>query len=83
LVYCYRYLGTNAFTGSIPAELGNLSALTVLGLNGNQITGSIPAELGNLTALTRLDLSGNRITGPIPDFGRSKLEALYVHFPLS
>ena len=57
------YLSNNRLTGSIPAELGELSNLTYLSLWGNRLTGSIPAELGNLINLTYLNLSNN-------DFGR-------------
>jgi hypothetical protein len=42
----------------VPAELGRLTALRDLRLNGNKFT-SVPAELGRLTALTRLDLRTN------------------------
>ena len=54
-------------TGSIPAELGNLTNLLTLDLSGHQLTGSIPAELGNLTNLQYLGLSTNQLTGSIPD----------------
>ncbi|MFG1691470.1 putative Ig domain-containing protein [Gemmatimonadota bacterium] len=57
----------NQLTGSIPAELRNLSNLTSLGLDNNQLTGPIPSELGMLENLTDLDLSENQLTGPIPD----------------
>ena len=59
-------LPINNLTGSIPAELGNLTALTTLQLNDNNLTGSIPAELGNLTALAGLFLESNELSGPIP-----------------
>ena len=36
--------------GTIPAALGNLSALASLSLEGNQLTGSIPPELGQLSS---------------------------------
>ena len=52
--------------GTIPAQLGNLTALTTLGLSSNRLTGSIPAQLGNLTNLTNLNLSGNQLTGTMP-----------------
>jgi hypothetical protein len=60
------FLGTNHLTGSIPPELGNLTALEGLYLDWNQLTGSIPPELGNLTALQILVLAGNQLTGSIP-----------------
>ena len=46
---------------SVPASLGNLTALTTLDLSGNRLT-SVPASLGNLAALTTLDLSDNPLT---------------------
>ena len=56
----------NQLTGSIPAELGNLSSLDHLVLGDNQLTGPIPAELGNLANLRRLQLRNNQLTGSIP-----------------
>ena len=56
----------NSLTGSIPAELGNLTNLTNLTLSVNSLTGSIPAELGNLTNLTNLYLGSNSLSGNIP-----------------
>ena len=53
-------------TGEIPAELGNLTNLRLLGLDGNQLTGEIPAELGSLTNLQVLSLPTNQLTGEIP-----------------
>jgi Leucine-rich repeat (LRR) protein len=49
--------------GTIPAELGSLTALRSLELSGHEIQGRLPAALGQLTALTRLDISFNRLTG--------------------
>ena len=59
-------LSQNNLTGSIPAELGNLTLLDGLGLAGNNLTGPIPAELGNLTLLVVLNLDRNNLTGSIP-----------------
>ena len=56
----------NGLTGEIPAELGNLSRLTVLNLGNNQLTGEIPAELGNLSRLSWLYLGENQLTGAVP-----------------
>ena len=55
----------NRATGQIPPELGQLSALAVLYLEG-QLTGQIPPELGNLTNLKDLNLGNNRLTGTVP-----------------
>ena len=59
-------LADNTLTGGIPAELGNLTSLERLYLNGNALTGGIPAELGSLTNLITLSLNGNELSGQIP-----------------
>ncbi len=53
-------------TGTIPAGLGSLFALTHLDLSDNALTGEIPRELGDLSNLVDLKLSGNSLTGCIP-----------------
>ena len=65
-------------TGSIPAELGNLSNLEELRLDQNDLTGSIPTGLGSLSNLRYLSFSINDLSGGIPsDFGSlSSLEYL-------
>ena len=63
-------LNSKQLTGSIPPEIGGLTALQFLNLAGNQLTGAIPTELASLTGLQSLGLSYNRLTGPIPsEFG--------------
>ena len=52
--------------GTIPPELGELAALTVLDLRNNHLSGRIPPELGALTELTVLDLRNNYLSGSIP-----------------
>lgn len=59
-------LSDNKITGSIPAEVGNLTTLTNLNLSDNNISGTIPSSVGNLTNLTNLDLGENSISGSIP-----------------
>lgn len=59
-------LGFNQLTGTIPAELGNLSTAGILDLRSNQLSGPIPAELGHLSTLGILELQANDLTGPIP-----------------
>ena len=47
-------------SGEIPAELGDLTSLWSLYLNGrHMLSGEIPAELGDLTNLQWLYLNGN------------------------
>ena len=67
--------------GSIPKELGHLSALTRLVLSGNSLSGSIPKELGDLSSLKGLELRGNSLSGSIPkELGNlSALTNLLLH----
>ena len=53
-------------SGSIPAQLGNLSGLENLYLDGNRLAGSIPPRLGRLVNLRWLQLQRNQLSGPIP-----------------
>ena len=59
-------LSKNQLREYIPAEIGNLTYLTYLYLDGNDILGSIPTEIGNLTNLIGLYLFRNQLTGSIP-----------------
>jgi len=59
-------LSDNILTGSIPASIGNLTALLALNLTNNNLSGSIPGSIGNLTNLEVLKLRYNQITGPLP-----------------
>ena len=62
--------------GTIPDELGLLTALTVLSLcNNGGLVGTIPTQLGLLTALKELYLWTNQLTGTVPT-QLSKLTAL-------
>ena len=58
-------LQDNQLTGEIPPEMGNLTHLTDLYLQGNQLTELSP-EIGNLTILSKLYLYSNQLTGEIP-----------------
>jgi Leucine-rich repeat (LRR) protein len=68
-------LAFNQLSGSLPAELGQLTQLRTLNLYNNRLVGKIPNELGQLNQLTQLILSshynvrpgeGNALTGGIP-----------------
>jgi len=58
--------GHSSLTGTLPSELGTLTNLTSLWLDGNQLTGTLPTELGALTLLGGMELFYNQLTGTIP-----------------
>ncbi|CAI5487616.1 unnamed protein product [Closterium sp. Naga37s-1] len=57
---------TNMSLGPLPAEIGVLTALTLLSLTRTNLSGPLPVEIGDLTALTLLDLSYNSFNNTIP-----------------
>ena len=64
--------------GSIPAQLGQLSSLTILNFHSNSLTGQIPNEIGNLTNLEQLLLHNNSLSGDFPNLSRlSRLKKLW------
>lgn len=65
-----RFLQDNLI-GSLPTELGRLSALVSLSINQNSLTSSIPTEIGMLSSLTWLNLQQDGLTGTLPtEIGR-------------
>ena len=63
-------LSYDDLTGSLPRELGFLSALTSLNFESNDLTGTLPLEITWLTQLTSLDLSENHLSGTLhSEFG--------------
>ncbi|MFY0625914.1 MAG: leucine-rich repeat domain-containing protein [Reichenbachiella sp.] len=63
-------LFSNNLVGSIPAEIGQLSSLEILGLSDNTLSGDIPIEVTNLSNLLYLYLDFNDLTGTIfPEYG--------------
>ena len=73
-------LDSNGLSGSIPAELENLTNLQQLRISQNQLSGEIPSSLGNLTSLQYLSLSRNQLSGPIPSSlgNLTSLQYLYL-----
>lgn len=69
-------LRENGHVGSIPTELGNLTALRVLDLHGNQLVLTIPKSFQRLQNLQLFDLSHNSLSGAIPELKLPKLRIL-------
>lgn len=65
-------LANNLFSDTtIPSELGVLSTLVSLNMDGSNIVGTIPSELGNLSSLLELQLGSSTLSGTIPtELGR-------------
>ena len=74
------HLSAKQLSGTIPAELGQLSSLERLFFNTNQLSGTIPAELGQLSSLEFLSFDRNQLSGAIPVElgGLSSLEHLVL-----
>ncbi|MGA7615944.1 MAG: fibronectin type III domain-containing protein [Thermoanaerobaculia bacterium] len=73
------YIGSNAFTGPIPSQIGSLTKLADLHLEHNPIGGEIPAELGNITTLRDLSLQDDRLNGVVPASLGNLTQLLYLH----
>ena len=59
-------MNNNNLAGPLPAEIGDLPALTDLLIAGDSLSGPLPPELGNLTNLETLYLPNNFLTGSLP-----------------
>ena len=59
-------LSGNNLSGTIPPELGNMTALTELYLEDNSISGEIPSSLEKLTSLRQVRIQNNFFEGPLP-----------------
>ena len=65
-------------SGSIPREIGQLSALQTLYLSVNSLSQGVPLELGYSSSLTDIDLGQNLLTGSLsPSIWR--LVSLRIH----
>ncbi|KAJ6871657.1 LRR receptor-like serine/threonine-protein kinase [Populus alba x Populus x berolinensis] len=69
----------NELDGSIPKEIGNISSLQLLLLNGNKLSGFLPDELGYLSKLDRLQVDKNYISGPIPASFANLSSVKHIH----
>ncbi|XP_068321851.1 MDIS1-interacting receptor like kinase 2-like [Pyrus communis] len=76
------HLHKNSFSGTISAEIGQLTQLQYLSLYSNKFSGEIPQSLGNLSQLQILYLDQNYLTGEIPQsLGKlTLLQGLYLSY---
>ncbi|KAI2505057.1 hypothetical protein MHU86_9413 [Fragilaria crotonensis] len=58
--------GVNTTGSTIPSEIGLLTQLTYLDVEGNSLSSTIPSEIGLLTQLRKLDISRNALSSTIP-----------------
>ena len=74
------YLRGNSFAGAIPAEIGNLTKLRGLSIDGAGLTaGPIPAWVAGLTELVELALVNSNRNGAVPDWLGSLPHLGYLH----
>lgn len=69
--------------GTLPTELGLLTAMTELKIYQNSVYGTLPSELGQLTMISKFIFSDNALTGTIPsELGRLTLISANNQFDL-
>lgn len=66
-------------TGSVPKEIGQLTALVNVSLENNNLIGPLP-DLSGLTMLERLHLQNNNLNGSLPDWlsNLNNLKELFI-----
>ncbi|XP_023879448.1 receptor-like protein EIX1 [Quercus suber] len=61
-------LGSNNFTGSIPASIGSLIDLMYLHLYDNKFSGKLPSSLKNCKEMVTIDIGENEFGGSMPSW---------------
>ncbi|GJZ81196.1 putative leucine-rich repeat protein, partial [Tanacetum coccineum] len=72
-------ISRSGLSGHLPASIGQLSSLRLLGLRKNQISGPIPYAIGQLSLMEGIDIAYNQLNGSLPDW-IGQLSSLKVLF---
>lgn len=77
----FVHLGSNAFSGPIPTNIGNTTYLQQLDLSGNLMTGTISEEIRGYEVLEALSLANNELKGTIPKeiYDLTNLKFLHIN----
>ena len=59
-------LWNNNLSGSLPVEIGNLSAMIILKMGNNPLSGALPAEIGNCAKLYAIQIFNTNLNGSLP-----------------
>lgn len=77
----FVHLGSNAFSGPIPTNIGNTTYLQQLDLSGNLMTGTISEEIIGYEVLEAFSLANNELKGTIPNeiYDLTNLKFLHIN----
>ena len=74
-------LSNHGMTGAIPPQIGGLTNLIAIYLQGNEFESSIPSQISNLSNLKSLYLNDNLLSGTIPNLnGLDSLHEIYFQY---
>ncbi|CAI9786687.1 unnamed protein product [Fraxinus pennsylvanica] len=64
-MYNENFLAFDYFSGGIPLEIGNLSRLETLSVQGGSLTGPFPSFVFNISSLKVIDFDNNSLSGSL------------------
>lgn len=71
-------LFSNAFTGPIPSELGNLDHLWRFFVENNDLNGELPIEINKWSDITEFNVAMNSLSGAIPNFDSANVSLMEI-----